>query len=178
MTQFQLHDIDTAPSVPREMLARASGSGSEVPNLVRMLAESPAALAGFQQLREAFTASGLTSLEQEVVYLTVAKTNACHYCIAQGGMFDISPDSIAVGDAIRGDRPIADARLQALRRFTAAMTEQRGWVSDEAVGRFMAAGFGREQVLDVICGIALATMSSYSNHVAATPIDAPGVIQN
>ena len=91
--------------------------------------------------------------------------------VDQTGMFDDSPAARAAADAIREDRPIADTKLQALRRFAAAMTEERGWVSEGLIDRFISAGYGRAQVLEVISGIALATMSSYTNHVAATPIE-------
>ena len=115
--------------------------------------------------------SSQTPLEQEVVDLSAAKSNACHYGVTQSGMFDESPEAEAASDHIRTERPLPTARLQALRRFTIAVTEQRGWVSDRDIDDFMEAGFNRSQVLEVICGVSLANLSSYVNHVAATPVD-------
>lgn len=171
MTDFPLHTQSTAPAPSKAILAQIGTPGAEAPNLVRTLAEAPAALAGFQQLKAAFASSSLSPLEQELVYLSVAKANECHYCTAQTGAFDSSPEAHTVADAIRGERPIRDPRLQALRRFAMAMTNQRGWVSDTHIEDFLAAGFNRAQVLEVISGVALATLSSYVNHLAATPID-------
>jgi uncharacterized peroxidase-related enzyme len=171
MTQFPLHTPSTAPAPSKAILAQIGNTGAEAPNLVRALAEAPAALTAFQQLKATFASSSLSPIEQEVVYLSVAKANECHYCTAQTGAFDNSPEAQTAADAIRGDRPIRDPRLQALRRFASAMTSQRGWVSDTHVEDFLAAGFSRAQVLEVISGIALATLSSYVNHVAATPLD-------
>jgi len=174
MIEFPLHTLDTAPALSRALLTESGAHQAHVPNLVRTMAESPAALQGFEQLRRAFAHSGLSTLEQQVVYLTAAKANACHYCLTQGGLCDNSTEARAAADAIRTDRPIEDAKLQALRRFAAAMTTQRGWVSDQAVAEFLAAGYERAHVLDLITGVALATLSSYTNHVAATPIDVRG----
>ncbi len=171
MIEFPLHTLSTAPAPSRAILAQAGSSGTEPPNLMRALADAPAALAGFQQLKAAFAGSSLTPLEQEVVYLSAAKNNACHYCTAQVGVFDASPEAEAAVHAIRTERPLANPRLQALRRLTLILTEQRGWVSDMDVENFLAAGFSRPQVLEVISGIALATLSSYVNHVVATPLD-------
>lgn len=171
MTEFPLHTLSTAPISSRALLSQAGSDGIEPPNLMRALAHAPAALAGFQQLRSAFARSSLSPLEQEVVYLTVAKANACHYCTAQTGAFAEGPEAEAIAEAIRAERPIRSPRLQALRRFALAMTEQRGWVSDTHIEEFVAAGFTRAQVLEVISGIALGTLSSYVNHVAATPLD-------
>jgi uncharacterized peroxidase-related enzyme len=171
MIEFPMHTLGTAPISSRALLAQAGSSGIEPPNLVRALAEAPAALAGFHQLRSAFAGSSLSPLEQEVVYLTVAKANACHYCTAQTGAFAEGSEAEAAAEAIRTERPLRSPRLQALRRFALAMTEQRGWVSDTHIEDFLAAGFTRPQVLEVISGIALGTLSSYVNHVAATPLD-------
>jgi alkylhydroperoxidase family enzyme len=51
------------------------------------------------------------------------------------------------------------------------MTEHRGWVPEAGVESFLRAGFTRENLLEVITGIALVTLSSYANHVSATPLD-------
>jgi uncharacterized peroxidase-related enzyme len=171
MTQFPLHTQSTAPAPSKAILAQMGHAGAEAPNLVRALADAPAALTAFQQLKATFASSSLSPIEQEVVYLSVAKANQCHYCTAQTGAFDGSPEAQTAADAIRGDRPLRDPRLQALRRFASAMTSQRGWVSDTHIEDFLAAGYSRAQVLEVISGIALVTLSSYVNHVAATPLD-------
>ena len=171
MIDFPLHSLETAPPSSRALLADAVTAHGRLPNMARTMAESPAALQGFEHLRRAFADSSLTPLEQQVVYITVSKVNVCHYCTTQTGMFDDSIEAREAAEAIRSDKPIANRKLQTLRRFTAAMTAERGWVSHDLVDDFLAAGYDREQVLDVIAGIALATMSSYTNHVAATPMD-------
>lgn len=171
MIEFPLHTLSTAPAPSRAILSQAGSQDADAANLIRTLADSPAALAGFQNLRMAFAGSSLRPVEQEVVYLTAARANACHYCTSQTGAFDDSPEAEAAADAIRGERVIRNPRLQALRRFTLAVTDQHGWVSESEVEQFLAAGFTRAQVLEVISGVALATLSSYVNHIAATPIE-------
>ena len=44
-------------------------------------------------------------------------------------------------------------------------------MGDEAVDRFLAAGYTRGNVFDVILGISLKRLSNYSNHIARTPLD-------
>jgi alkylhydroperoxidase family enzyme len=173
MIEFPLHTLETAPASSRAVLASAGMPCSTLPNMLRTMAESPATLKGFEALRHAFSQSSLTPLEQQVVYLTVAQKNACHYCTTQINMFDGSEEAQAAAEAIRAERPLGNRRLQALRRFTAEMTTERGWASDAVVAGMLDAGFTHGQVLDTIAGIALATMTSYVNHVAATPIDGP-----
>jgi alkylhydroperoxidase family enzyme len=86
-------------------------------------------------------------------------------------MLGAAAEACEIASAIRQGQRLADPRLQTLRRFTAAMTEQRGWVPEHDVESFLSAGSTRENLLEVITGIALVTLSSYADHVTATPVD-------
>ena len=50
--------------------------------------------------------------------------------------------------------------------------EKRGWVDEADVRAFVDAGFDASQVLEVLVGVSLKTLSNYANHVAQTPVDA------
>jgi alkylhydroperoxidase family enzyme len=76
-----------------------------------------------------------------------------------------------VVEAIREDRPISDSRLEALRVFTTTVVEKQGWLADEDVAAFLAAGFTKAQILEVILGVSFKTLSNYTNHIADTPLD-------
>ncbi len=39
------------------------------------------------------------------------------------------------------------------------------------IARFIDAGFERHQILEVLVGVTLKTLSNYTNHLADTPID-------
>nr|WP_293110749.1 hypothetical protein [Okeania sp. SIO2F4] len=64
-----------------------------------------------------------------------------------------------------------DKKLQALRRFTQQIVQTRGWVKDNEIEEFMAAGYSKQQVLEVILGIAIKVIHNYTNHIAKTPLD-------
>ncbi len=74
--------------------------------------------------------------------------------------------------AARSGKPYADNRLEALRQFTRSVVVDRGWVSDEELETFLAAGFNRQHVLEVVVGVAHKAISTYTNHIAKTPLDA------
>ncbi len=171
MIPFQLHDMETAPNPSRAIMADMQRNGGELPNLLRTLAESPVAIDAYRQLATLLSRASLTPIEQQVVYVTAAHANQCHYCTAPNPMLGDDAQADEVTAAIRHGQRLVDVRLQALRRFTAAMTEHRGWVPEADVESFLRAGFTRENLLEVITGIALVTLSSYANHVTATPLD-------
>ena len=49
---------------------------------------------------------------------------------------------------------------------------ERGFVGDAAVDAFLAAGFTRANVLEVVAIAATKTISNYTNHLTGTPFDA------
>ena len=111
-------------------------------------------------------------MEQQVIYLTANYENSCNYCMAAHSglakMIGMSPENI---EALRNGTPMIDEKLQALRQFTQKMVRQRGWVEDSQIEAFMAAGYSKQQVLEVILGIAIKVMHNYTNHIAKTPLD-------
>ena len=62
-------------------------------------------------------------------------------------------------------------KLQALHDFTLSMVRNRGNVPANEMEAFFAAGYGQQQVLEVILGLSQKVISNYVNHVAETPVD-------
>jgi alkylhydroperoxidase family enzyme len=77
----------------------------------------------------------------------------------------------AINDALRDETPLPNARLEALRDFTLAVTRGRGHVDEAELQAFFDAGFTKRQVLEVILGLSQKVMSNYTNHLAETPVD-------
>lgn len=172
MGNFKVHTRASAPVPSVQLLDDAQEAYGFVPNLLGVLAESPAALSAYSALGRIFDSSSLSAAERQVAILAISRFNDCDYCMAAHSMtarMQGVPEQVV--EAIRNDQPIADARLEALRNFTTAVVEKRGWFEDREVTKFLAAGFERAQVLDVILGISFKTLSNYVNHLADTPLD-------
>jgi alkylhydroperoxidase family enzyme len=75
----------------------------------------------------------------------------------------------AVIAALRNNSTVPDARLEALSTFAKRVVVERGFAGDAAVDAFIAAGFTRENVLEVVTIIATKTISNYTNHLTHTP---------
>ena len=173
MTDFATHTIDTAPDASKPFLQGAKNAYSFVPNLLGTMATAPALLEGYMTLAGIFDKTGLSETERQIILMTNNRLNGCTYCMAAhttiSQMAKVPADVI---DALRNNTPIADPKLEALRTFAAVVNETRGWPSDAQVAAFLAAGYTRQTVLEVILGTSLKVMSNYTNHIAHTPIDA------
>ena len=172
MSILSIHSPETAPEASRPFLEGAKKRFGFSPNLLGAMAESPAALEGYLALSKLFTGSSFSATERQIVLIAASAKNGCAYCVAAHSAMaareKVSEDVIT---ALRDGSPIADARLEALRRFTEILVDQRGWAGDGEVQVFINAGFTRQQVVEVVLGITQKTLSNYINHLADTPLD-------
>lgn len=173
MTPFTIHTPESAPAAASDALQTVQQKYRFVPNLLGELAGAPAALKAYLSLGDLLAGSSLRPVEQQVVLIAASVANGCTYCVAAhtaGLKFaGLADDQI---EALREGRPLADHRLQALRALTMAIVDGRGQISHGELQQFLDAGFTREQVLEVLVGVAMKTLSNYTNHIAETPLDA------
>jgi uncharacterized peroxidase-related enzyme len=169
---FVLHTTATAQPDAAAILDGVQKAWGFVPNLHRVLAESPAALEAYATLWGIAEKTGFTPVERNIVYLAIIYENECTYCMAGhtnlSRMAKVEDAAIA---AVREGRPIEDAKLEALRAFAALITRNRGVVSEADVAAFKAAGYDNRAVLDVLVLAATKLISNYTNHLASTPLD-------
>lgn len=174
MTDFTLHTVETAPEDSRKSLNESKSAFGFIPGLHAVMAESPQLLAGYKALHEAFASTSFNADELTVVWQTINVEHACHYCVpAHTGIAHGMKVDAAISDALRNETPLPTSRLEALRSFTLAVVRQRGEVTESQLEAFLADGYTRQNVFEVILGVAQKVMSNYTNHIARTPIDAP-----
>lgn len=173
MTDFTLHTMESAPEAARPLLENSKKAFGRLPSLHAVMAESPEHLEAYQTLHALFQRTSLGVTERNVVWLAINVEHECHYCVpAHSAIAKMQGVDDATIEALRNAEPLADARLEALRRFTLQVVRQRGNVDDADVAAFLDAGFTRRNILDVILGVAQKVMSNYVNHLARTPTDA------
>ncbi|MEP4050964.1 MAG: carboxymuconolactone decarboxylase family protein [Litorimonas sp.] len=173
MTDFPIHTVETAPAAAKPRLEGAQKALGFVPNLYATMAEAPAMLEGYQTLAEIFGKSDLSATEQQVILMTNNVLNGCVYCMAAhttlSQMQGVADEDIT---ALRDGTPFSDPKLEALRTFTTVINETRGWPQDADIQAFLAAGYTKQTVLEVILGTSLKVLSNYTNHIAETDVDA------
>lgn len=172
-----LHAIDpaTANEAQKEILDKAVKAVGFLPNMYANMVNAPAVLSTYLHGYGLFRSeSGLTPAEQEVVFLAVSQVNGCTYCMAAHSMIADKKSGVPadVLQAIRAGQPIPDDRLAALHELTTEMVSTQGRPGPSTVQTFLRAGFQEKDVLYIVLAIAVKTLSNYSNHAFATPVDA------
>ncbi|WP_158854194.1 carboxymuconolactone decarboxylase family protein [Saccharothrix deserti] len=172
MVDFPLHDENTAPEGARPHLAAAKQRMGFITTLNAVMAESPELLAGYDAVSASFNESSLSTAAKQVVLITASVENGCEYCVAAHSTVALRARVPAdVVEALREGKPVGDPELEAVRRLTRSVVVNRGWVPDEEVEEFLATGHTRRNVLDVVLGVGMKTLSNYTNHIAHTPLD-------
>src|SRR6201986_3893569 len=137
---FTLHQPTDAPAGSAEILNGVQKAWGFVPNLRRVLAESPAALEAYSTLWNIAEKTSFTPQERNIVYLAIIYENECTYFMTGhtnlSRIAKVDPATIAT---VREGRPIADPKHEALRQFAAKITRQRGVMSEADVAAFKAA---------------------------------------
>jgi len=174
MSDFKLHDVDSAPEAAKPLLKKSLSDFGMIPNLHAVMAEAPDTLAGYQKLHELVLNSSLNNDEKTVVWQSINVENQCHYCVpAHSGIARSMKVSEDIDNALRDQTPLPDDKLEALRDFTLAVLRKQGNVGDQDLKAFYDAGYGHRQVLEVILTVSQKVMSNYINHIAGTPVDEP-----
>lgn len=170
--KFQVHTIETAPEASRPAMTGTRQKYGFVPNLIGVLAESPAAVQAYTGIAAALDQSVLSPIEQQVVALTVSTLNECGYCV---GAHSTVATMVRMPEAIlaelRDRQDLSDQKLNALRRLVVSVLQHRGKVPQSDLDRFTAAGYTERHLLDSLTLISMKTLSNYANHVAKTPLD-------
>jgi alkylhydroperoxidase family enzyme len=174
MTDFTLYTAENAPEASKPLLADSVAAFGMLPNLHAVMAEAPTLLKGYQVLHDLFQKTSFNAEELTVVWQSINVEHACHYCVpahsAIAASMKVDQDIV---DALVNQTPLANPKLETLRETTLAMTRERGVISDEQIEKFFAAGYGKQQLLEIIVGLSQKVMSNYTNHLADTPVDAP-----
>lgn len=168
--------IDAAPEAARPLLQAVQRQIGSVPNLFRLIANSPAALEGYLGMSGALAKGRLPAATRERIALAVAQINACGYCLAAhtylgGHVAKLSEAEMSANRQGRSDDAMADAAV----RFAARVATQRGHVADADVAAVRAAGYDDGQIVEIVQHVALNTWTNYINEVARTVVDFPEV---
>ncbi|EAR00062.1 carboxymuconolactone decarboxylase family protein [Maribacter sp. HTCC2170] len=168
--------VENAKPIASEILKNTNKTMGFIPNMYSGMANNPALLDAYVHSYKTFRQnSGFNSIEQEIIFLSVAYENECDYCMAAHSFVADKASKVPaeITEAIRSNGIINDKKLKALSSIARLVTKNRGHISREEINSFLDSGYTENHVLGVITGVGVKTFSNYFNHVAETKLDTP-----
>ena len=168
--------IEAAPAAARPGLAAVKEQLGVVPNLFRLVSNSPAALEGYLALSGALAKGALPAATRERIALAVAEINGCSYCLSAHAYLAkkvarLDESEISANRAGHSNDATADAAV----RFAAKVARDRGRVDDADLRAMKTAGYDDAQIVEIVLHVALNVWTNYVNLVGGTEIDFPVV---
>ena len=166
-------DPNQAQGKAKTLLDAVQGKFGRVPNLMKTMANSPAVLESYLGFSQTIAGGSFSPALREQIALAIAGVNGCDYCAsahsAIGKGAGLGEEELQAN--LRGAS--GDQKVEAALTFAKAVVTKRGWVADEDVENFRAAGYTDGELTEVIALVALNTFSNYFNHIAETEVDFP-----
>lgn len=145
-----------------------------VPNLIKVLSESPTAVRSYWLTQSELQQHGLlTAEEQNIVQLSTAVENECPYCTAAHSSAGVAFFGSNEKDllAIRDKTKLGTEKFDALRNFAVKVYQNKGRISDKDLEEFFSYGYERGHAVEVVTNIGVKVMSNLTNQLALTELD-------
>lgn len=165
-----------APAASHALLNAVARQLGSVPNMFRLIANSPAALEGYLGLSGALAKGALPAATRERIALAIAQFNGCGYCLAAHTYLGkqvarLDDAEMAANRAGRSHEARADAAV----RFAVRIAESHGRIDATDLEAVRLAGYDDAQIVEIVQHVALNIWTNYLNLVGGTEIDFPEV---
>jgi len=173
MSRFKSIEPEKAEGKAKELLSGVQAKLGKVPNIFKLMANSPAVLESYLNFSGAMGNTTIDAKLREQIALTVSQTNSCEYCLAAhtaiGKMVGLTDQQVLDSR----NTTSGDAKAQAALNFAKTMVEKKAVVSDGDVQAVKDAGLSDGEITEVIGTVVQTIFTNYFNHIADTEVDFP-----
>lgn len=168
--------ISEAPASSQPLLEAVNKQLGVVPNLFRLVGNSPAALEGYLGLSGGLAKGTLAAATRERIALAVAEANGCDYCLSAHTYLGKNVAKLDDAEiAANRNGTSNDSKADAAVKFAKKVVDARGHVTGADLDAVKSAGYDAAQIVEIVQHVALNVWTNYINIVADTDIDFPVV---
>jgi alkylhydroperoxidase family enzyme len=172
MPTYPIPTLASAPEKSKPALEQLQQAFGTIPNIAAVISNSPKLVTSLVGVFQQVHSSSLTEQEIQIVLLTDAVANSSTYAVAFHTALALNQGvSSEETTAIRARLVPKDLRFGALSTLAKTLIEKRGHLSEQELDAFLAAGFTKEQILEVIAIVAASTITNYAGSIADPPLE-------
>lgn len=178
MARLAIIDPNSSTGEAKQLLDAVQSDLGMVPNFIRVLANSPAALRAFLGIHEISNAGFLDPKTRERIALAVAEQNACQYCVSAHTAIGRKAglDNREILENRKGRS--SDAKAEAALVFARALVEHTGQVSKSEFDAVRAAGHSDGEIVEIITHVAMNIFTNLIGKATQVEIDFPTIELN
>ena len=169
---YEIYDMNTASEAAKPVLEDVQSHYQFIPNALGAMVESPEAVKSYLKLDELVSQNSLTDEQRHVVFLTISREFECSYCVAAHTAF--AQMGQVDGDIIKHLREgnvLDDPGLEVLQNFVSRLVQTNCQLSEKEVADFLAHGYSRRNILDIITMVANKLIAVFANRIMGTDLD-------
>ncbi len=172
MQTFPVYTIESAPEQSKPSLEGLLQVFGFIPNIAGAMATSPVLIGSLVGLFGKVHGGSFSEAQIQTVLLTNAVTNAAEWPVAFHTSLALKAglDPVDVR-AIRERGVPKDKKLAALSMLARTLIEKRGHISEKDADAFVAAGFGKDHLLEVVAIVAASTITNYTASITNPPME-------
>ena len=173
MPRINIPTRDEAPAETHAILDTLGKRFGFVPNLFLLMAMSPPALQAFIGIQGSLVKS-LDINTIEAMGMAVSQDSGCDYCLATHSHLGSNFGKLTAEELSLNRRGTSsDPKRAAAVRFSKAVANKRGKVSDSELAAIREAGFTDSQIITIIALTAQYLMTNFMNNVSQNTVDFP-----
>jgi uncharacterized peroxidase-related enzyme len=175
MARLPIQNVDSATGANKDTFAAFQKALGMVPNMTRVMANSPAVLQSYAQFSGAMGTAKLSAKIREQIALLTAESNACTYCLsAHSALGKLAGLNQAQIDGARRLES-SDPRTFAALKFAQAIIDLRGGIGESHINAVRAAGFTDAEIAEIVASVAINYFTNIFNRAFDVDVDFPRV---
>ncbi len=173
MARLPIINPESATGKAHEVLAAIQKKLGVIPNMTRVMVNSPAVLEAYAGFSGALDGGSLNAKIRERIALGTAEANQCGYCLAAhsaiGKLVGLSEAEI-----LESRQALAtDAKTAAALQFSRVLVEKRGAVTEADVDAARKGGLTNGELAEVVALTVLNIFTNYFNIAFQVDVDFP-----
>lgn len=167
---------ETATGVAKDLLDQVQKGLGLVPNMTKVMANSPALLKGYLALSAAVGSGSLPAAVRERLAISTAQLNGCEYCLSAHTYIGSNIAKVAAAELDAARRAeSSDPHVAALLKLSNTIAENAGDVGHGAIAVARDAGVTDPEIGELVANLALNVLTNYFNVLANVENDWPVV---